>query len=37
LSQDVVKALVLGVVFEVFDASSEDRLHSSLLSTHDVI
>jgi hypothetical protein len=37
LSQDEVKALVLGVVFEVFDASAEDRLHSSLLSPHDVI
>jgi hypothetical protein len=32
-----VKVPVLGVVKPVFDASSEVRLHSSLLSTHDVI
>ena len=36
-SQDMVQIPVLGVFFEAFDASSEDRLHSSLLSPHDVI
>ena len=31
----MVEIPVLGVFFESFDASSEDRLHSSLLSVHD--
>ena len=36
-SRDKVKIPVLGVIIPVFDASSADRLHSSLLSPHDVI